>query len=249
MGKHNEFSDIGGKYIWDDKNRVISLEFMYESNYGSILRENKADMTITFDEDLTAGRIEFFGDAFNCGGGATTFNWPEWFLTRDTDKELNKMIPLFAGVDGEEEIVGYHFYRTIEKNDWNNQGFTAFTYVYEDKFKSLAEKTVMPRITREDVINHYIQNHIGSVIERHDTTNYSFLFMGAGTPHGGTQYLLLVKDDGTYHDYSDDFESVSFWGTKRFENVKIDKEAEKVYLHYDFDYEIDLKTGIMCKIN
>ena len=60
--------------------------------------------------------------------------------------------------------------------------------------------------------------------------------------------MLLVNTDGTYHDYARDFESVSLHGEKIFEDVRIDRENEKVYLHYDVDYVIDLKTGEMQKL-
>ena len=35
---------------------------------------------------------------------------------------------------------------------------------------------------------------------------------------------------------------MSFWGTKSFDKIEIDRESEKVYIHYDKDYVFDLKT-------
>ena len=88
----------------------------------------------------------------------------------------------------------------------------------------------------------------GNVLERYDTDAYTFAYMSAGTPHGSSQYLVLIEADGTYRDYSDDFESVSFWGTKVFDNLEIDSTNEKVYFRYDADYEINLKTGGLIRL-
>ncbi len=59
----------------------------------------------------------------------------------------------------------------------------------------------------------------------------------------GTESLIkLNKADGTKLNYDDEFESVSLRGQKRFDSVEIDRENEKVYVHYDKDYVINLKT-------
>lgn len=249
LGKNGEFSELGGKYTWDADNRTISLEFMYSSNYGSILIENHADMTISINEDLTEGYASFTGNPYDGGSVNAWFEWPEWFSERDAETEINAIIPLMADIDGQKELVGYHFYHSVNKTDLNPQDFTAFTYVYEEKFKAASANFEMPEITIEDVINHYQINRVCTLIERFDTEEYTFAYMSAATPHGSSHVLLLIKPDGSYYNYSRDFEPVSIWGTRRFENVKIDKEAEKVYLHYDADYVIDLKTGVLSKAN
>ena len=65
--------------------------------------------------------------------------------------------------------------------------------------------------------------------------------MYSSRTHGGTDVLVKLNEaDGTRIDYDDNFKSVSLCGQKYFKNVVIDKE--KVYLHYDIDYVIDLKT-------
>ena len=91
-------------------------------------------------------------------------------------------------------------------------------------------------------------NRVGNVLERFDTDAYSFVYMSTGTPHGAIQYLLLVNADGSYRDFGEDLQSDSLYGTKKFENVRIDRENQKVYLHYDADYVIDLCTGTMQKM-
>ncbi|MBQ7974372.1 MAG: hypothetical protein IJ300_01615 [Clostridia bacterium] len=57
LGCDNEFSDIGGKYIWNGEDRTISLEMMYRytSKLHTILREKTLNMVINEnDGKLTA---------------------------------------------------------------------------------------------------------------------------------------------------------------------------------------------------
>lgn len=82
-----------------------------------------------------------------------------------------------------------------------------------------------------------------TVKERFETDEYIFLYAFFAHTHGGTQGLIkLNKEDGKRIDYDKSFESVSLYNQKYFEDVRIDRENEKVYLHYDVDYVIDLKT-------
>lgn len=238
LGSDKVFSHIGGRYFWNEEARTISLEFLYENAGGSILTDNHADMTITINDDLTQGVVTFKDDPFLTGSTSTIITWPKWFDER-TNKDINAIIPLVS--ENNEEVLGYHFYISDLTDDWD--GFTAFTYFYDHKLEADLKNIERVSLSREDIIVHYENNRLGNTIKRFDTDGYSFLYMSAGTPHGGTQYLLLVNNDGTWHDYSRDFNSVSLWGTKNFENVIIDEENEKVFLHYDIDYVIDLKTG------
>ncbi len=72
--------------------------------------------------------------------------------------------------------------------------------------------------------------------------------MSLGPPHGSNHFLNRIdKATGKCIWYSQEFTSVSLWGTKVFDNVEIDREREIVTFRYDTDYEIDLKTGKMTK--
>ncbi|MBQ7975334.1 MAG: hypothetical protein IJ300_06565 [Clostridia bacterium] len=243
LGNDGSFSEIGGKYIWDGENRTISLEFIYDNSL--MTYDYNINMRVDMNGDLSEGVVAFAGNPYCKAMLEKDFNWPEWIDDLNgTDVPVKKAIPLtFNG-----EVIGYHLYRTTEKSHWKPNGFYAYTYLYEDKISKIAETVESPVITKEDVINHYQNNHMGSIQERFDTEDYTFAFMSAGTPHGGTHYLVLAGADGSYHNYAEDFQSVSFWGTKLFENVTIDRENEKVYFHYDVDYEIDLKTGELIKL-
>lgn len=243
LGNDGSFSEIGGKYIWDGETRTISLEFIYDNS--SILRDYNMNMTVDMKDDLLDGTVTFTGNPYCKAMLVKDFKWPDWIDDLNgTDEDVKRAIPLIYN----EEVVGYHLYRTTEKSHWKPNGFYAYTYLFEEKIAELSKKVEKPVITKDDVINHYVNNHIGNVIERFDTADYSFAYMSAGTPHGASHYLVLARADGSYRDYSDDFESVSFWGTKVFENVAIDRENEKVYFHYDADYVIDLKTGELSKL-
>ena len=219
---------------------------MYDNDCGELRLKNKADVYTKFDEELKEGKVEFKKDAL-VGGGAMHFTWPEWVEKRDETTKINAIIPLMADIDGKNTIIGYHMYKTVEKDYWNTQGFIAFTYYYEDKLAKALDQVEMPQPTKDDVIDHYMANRLVYRTDRFDAEDYSFLYMKATTNHGGTEYLLLVQNDGTYYDYSNDFESVSLYGNKTFDEVIIDTDEEKVYIHYDVDYVLDLKTGKLIK--
>ena len=51
LGNDNEFSEIGGKYIWNGENRTINLEFMYDNDCGELRLKNKADVYTKFESD------------------------------------------------------------------------------------------------------------------------------------------------------------------------------------------------------
>ncbi len=244
LGNDGSFSEIGGKYIWDGENRTISLEFIYDNS--TIIRDYNINITVDMKDDLSEGTVIFSGNPYCRAMLVKDFNWPYWIdELNGTDEDIKKSIPLVYNGD----VIGYHLYRTTEKSHWKPNGFYAYTYLFEEKIAEISKTVQKPQITKEDVINHYKVNHIGGVLERFDTEDYTFAYMSAGTPHGASQYLVLARADGSYHDYSDNFNSVSFWGTKVFDNVIIDKEKEKVYFRYDTDYIIDLKTGELTKLS
>ena len=68
------------------------------------------------------------------------------------------------------------------------------------------------------------------------------------TPHGATQLLVRVAADGTYRNYAQNFESVSLWGTKTFDEVNVNADQKTVTFGYDKWYEIDLVTGEMATL-
>lgn len=231
LGYDKKFSPIGGKYIWDEKERTISLEFLY-NKWGEFSRDK--DITISFNEAMTEATATF-EEKFHCGGGQEHFDFPE-YVTDDTDIEV--VLPIKA----QDEVIGYYFRRPSATNK-----FTAFTYYYPEKVKE-AEKNYIPepKKTREEIISH-LNNHIGGYIERFDAEDYSFVYYSLAGTSWTAYNLLQVYDDGTYIDYG----KIIYTQNRSPHNLIIDKENEKVTFkyvdryHYEWftNYEIDLKSG------
>ncbi len=233
LGCDGTFSPIGGKYIWNEKERAISLEFLYESS--GVLSNNK-NINITANEDMTEAEVTF-GEVFHCGGYQQRFNFPEYVTD---DAKIEVILPVKANG----EIIGYYFRRPSEGNK-----FTAFTYWYPEKFKEAENNyTPYPHKTREDIIAHFVNYHsVGEPRERFDTDNYSFVYISVAGTSWTSYNLLQVYDDGTYIDYGKEINTRN----RAPQNLIVDKGNEKVTFKYVdrynsewfTKYEIDLKTG------
>ena len=104
---------------------------------------------------------------------------------------------------------------------------------------------VSPKLTYENILKYFTEDLWGDIIDRVDTDYCTFLYIRQGTNHGSHEFLVRIDRNGAYKNYADDFKSVSLWGTKDFRDVII--KDEKVFLHYDVDYVIDLKSGVLSK--
>ena len=239
LGYDNAFSPIGGKFIWSEKERTISLEFLYQ-NSGICISRDKS-IHISANEDMTEAEATF-NEVLHCGGGQEHFTFPE-YMTDDTDIET--VMPIKAN----DEIIGYYFRRPSK-----DYKFTAFTYYYPEKVKE-AEKTFVPykNKTRETVIGHFVSNHsVGEPRERFDAENYSFVYISVAGTSWTSYNLLQVYDDGTYIDYGE----IIYTQNRSPHNLIIDKKNEKVTFkyvdryHYEWftNYEIDLKSGTIKEI-
>ena len=233
LGYDGAFSPIGGKFIWNEKDRTISLEFLYESGYN--ISEDK-NINITVNENMTEAEATF-EQMFHCGGNQQHFSFPD-YVTDDANVEV--VLPIKA----EGEIIGYYFRRPSKENK-----FTAFTYYYPEKLEE-AEKiyTPAPYKTREEIIGHFTGVHsFGVPVERFDTDDYSFVYISVAGTSWTSYSLLQAYDDGTYIDYRD----IIAMRNRSPVNLLIDRENEKVtFKHVDrytrewfTDYEIDLKSG------
>ncbi len=233
LGYNGAFSPIGGKFIWNEADRTISLEFLYESS--GVLSNNK-NIIITANEDMTEA-VAAFEEVFHCDGGSEHFTFPD-YVTDDADIEV--VLPIKA----EDEVIGYYFRRPLKENK-----FTAFTYYYPEKFKE-AEKNYIPapHKTREEIISHFVERHtVGGPDERFDTDNYSFVYLSLAGTSWTAYNLLQAYDDGTYIDYKDEINTLN----RSPQNLVIDRENEKITFKYAdrynsewfTNYEIDLKAG------
>lgn len=233
LGYDGAFSPIGGKFIWNEAERTISLEFLYGS---SKALSNDKNIIITANEDMTEASATF-EEVLHCGGYHEYFNFPD-YVTDDSDIEV--VLPIKA----QGEIIGYYFRRPSKDNK-----FTAFTYYYPEKVEE-AEKvyTPDPHKTREDIIAHFVNYHsVSEPIERFDTDNYSFVYISVAGTSWTSYNLLQAYDDGTYIDYHDEIHMRN----RSPVNLVLDRENEKVtFKHVDrytsewfTNYEIDLKAG------
>ena len=274
LGGFKEYNDLGGRYFYNDETRTLSLEILY-GNHAEVmgtLFDNAADITYSLSDDKSHIIAQFgFNDMFSVGGNITEDDG----LRAELNKKGECIIPVMVVIDGEEKQLGYYFahdskhyeqtgYRTADGGFTDGYGYNftgGETEVYElqdtrvsfysisvafaEEIGATVEHPVLTK--REEVEKDWRLHRWNKVTEKFVTDDYTFIYAGFyGGPHGGAyESLLLIDDDGNYKNFADDLESVSLYGQKTFENVTIDRENEKCYLHYDIDYVIDLRTGEM----
>ena len=240
LGYDNAFSPIGGKFIWNEKERTISLEFLHD-NFSNLSSDRNVE--ITANETMTEAEATF-EEVLHCGGMKETYKSPE-YVTDDAD--IDVIMPIKA----DSETIGYYFRKTLADNT-----FKSFTYWYPEKVKEAENKNYKPYpyTTREDTISHFLNYHcVGGPRERFDTDDYSFVYISVAGTSWTSYNLLQVWDDGTYIDYGKEIQMRN----RSPQNLVIDRENEKVtFKHVDrytsewyTDYEIDLKKGKIKAIN
>lgn len=169
LGYDGAFSPIGGKFIWNEKERTISLEFLYD-NFSNLSSDRNIE--ITANETMTEAEATF-EEVLHCGGMKETYKFPE-YVTDDADIEV--IMPIKANG----ETIGFYFRKTLDDNS-----FKAFTYWYPEKIKEAENDNYKPYpyTTREDTISHFLNYHcVGEPREQFDTDNYSFVYISvAGT--------------------------------------------------------------------
>ena len=234
LGADNEFSKIGGKYIWNAEKRTIELELIYRYPY-SMRRMMEG---LHYNIVLTEGNGVLIAEPAKAplDGG---------YILCEKETPDNSMIPVMNN----DEIIGYRCkfpeMRFVNNEDgYSMEEFqTPVEYFYVDKVEEMIFKAGNVQITAQDWLNYYKNHTLMTVKDSFETEDYIFLYSFFSGIHEGTDGLIkLSKKDGTKVNYADNFESVSRYGGKRFEDVTIDRENEKVYLHYDVDYVIDLKS-------
>lgn len=236
LGKDNEFSDVGGKYVWNGEERTISLEMMYRytSKLHDILREKTLNMVLNeMDGKLIA---EFIPTAITNGSILGLEMLPDGAIVPVYYE--NEIIGFRCRFPDMELIHGEDGKYTLEKREYQ----TSVDYYYMDKIVKIIEDAVPVIPTAEEWLTYKEQN-MCTIKQKFETDEYLFLYMSQPNTHGGTHILeKFDKATGELEYYNKHFKSVSLYGQMYFENVTIDEENEKVYLHYDVDYVIDLKT-------
>lgn len=236
LGSDNEFSDLGGKYIWNETERTISLEMIYRytSELHGILRGKSLNMVINESDGVLVA--EFVPVAITGGSILGVGACP-----------ANSIMPVMYNG----EVIGYQckfpnlelFYVGGDEGFRLIEGHQASVdYYYVDKITEIISGVEPVKPTAQDWLTYY-ENNMYNIFQQFETDEYLFLYMWQPSTHGSSQFLVkLDKESGNKVAYSNEFPSVSLYGQRYFENVVIDEENEKVYLHYDVDYVIDLKT-------
>lgn len=236
LGNDNEYSDIGGKYIWNGESRTIDLEMVYDntSEILDVLKEKNLNAIV----DYSTGVVEFERAPIISGGFSASGESNGDNLTHDGEM----ICQMF-------DFKNLYFYD--ESGTHSLKQNTDRIYYWDvNKIKEITSEMQKAEPTYEDWLYYYQYNTLSDVLDEYETDEYKFMYISHGNTHGATQALVkLNKNDGTRICYDNNFESVSLHGQKYFEDVVIDKENEKVYLHYDVDYVIDLKTDKIEQIN
>lgn len=232
------FSEIGARYFWDDKNRTISVEFIYDNSYDFLRLCNEKHL----NADVKDGVLTLSSDPIRYGSMQSNLkNGIGEIYYNDALVGYSLKLPKYYFLYANDEEC--QFVRDDEPHGiiyWNMDAI-------EDALSGI--KPAMP--TREEQINHYLVD-MGSFYDvkaRLDTEDYTFLYLRLqGVMHGGSEFLFRISDDGEKVNYADEFESVSYGGGKFFDNTKLDSEERRFYFRYDKDYVIDLDSGVMTAL-
>lgn len=232
LGGDNTFSDILGRYIWNPEDRTISLEVAYDNSVMELLREKQLNMTI----DYATGTISFTPEPIPMMSGDV------WAVGTMQSNRVN------LTYKGEVvcRVLQYDNINFYENNGVYSPQKEPFVLKYFDidKLTELLQDIEPAQPTYLDWLNFFEKNTLSSVIDSVETDDYIFMYMNFPNSHGSSDGLVkLDKNTGACIQFDERFQSVSFWGNKDFKNVEIDKENETVFLHYDVDYLIDLKTN------
>lgn len=125
--------------------------------------------------------------------------------------------------------------------------------LYNAKYEwSEAERTISLSVLTHgyDEVIDFVEKSdfpVGTVYDRFDTEDYTFVYMVVSLRDGGHEKIFRVGKNGGFIEYEKMFKSVSYNGSREFENTFLDKENETFKFHYDFDYVIDLKTGAITR--
>ncbi len=239
LGKDNDFSLIGGKFIWSESERTIKLEFMYD-NADNIIPQSIV-MNVAVNDDISEGAATFV-EKFHCGGGSV-FNSDE-----ESAFQKNNIDILFP-IKAQEEIIGY-FLRRPSKDYL----YPSILYLYPEKFEEAIKLYTPLQInSREEVINHFCTYHsVGSISQRFDADEYSFVQITTALTSDSVNYLIQAYDDGRYIDYLDGIHN----SKQSIRNLIIDEQNQKVTFKYEdrynsdwfTNYEIDLKLGTIKEV-
>lgn len=237
LGMNNAFSETGGKYIWNPEERTITLESAYRYPYSMRTMLEDAGYNINLKKTDYTYRLEAEPVSAPLTGG---------YILLEEEIPDNSMVSVFY----RDELIGYRcrFPELWVESDENGvyqskEIQTTVEYFFTEKVEDMVFQAGVVIPTIENWMTYFEKNTMSTILDRFETEEYLFLYLSSHTPHGSIQRLIkITKEDGSKLEYSDQFESVSLHGQKRFDKVEIDREKEMVLIHYDKDYIIDLNT-------
>lgn len=229
FGNDNSFSKYNAKYIWNDTNRIISLEILTD-NFSEIKASDNIGFKLYAEGENLQIEINKFADVFS---NSVRVDEPK-SLFYDGKKIAECFSSKYAKFENGDIVI----------EDLKN--LVCFDIpAITDAINSMDRQP-----TYNEVIKHIEENYlpVGTVYDRIDTDEYTFIYMVVSLRDGGHEALLRIDKEGNFTKYHEQFKSVSYNGSRKFENLLIDKNNETVSFHYDYDYIIDLKTGTMTRI-
>lgn len=236
LGLNNGFSETGGCYIWNPELRTITLESAYRYPYSMRNMLEDSGYNINLKKTDYTYRLEAEPVSSPLTGG---------YILLEEEIPDNSMIPVFY----RDELIGYRCRFPDLWVEWEDGAYhgrevqTTVEYFFTEKVEDMIFQAGTVNPTVENWLDYFERYTACTIKEQFETEEYLFLYLATHTPHGNIERLIKIsKTDGSKLEYSDQFESVSLHGQKRFDKVEIDREKETVLIHYDKDYIIDLNT-------
>ncbi len=238
IGEDGTFSNLGGKYIWNPKERTIKLYYLYPNAAETVKLLNKYH----YDMEIHDTNVQFIPGIES--PGITTF-------FSDIFRIYNRQEAVFS-LYYDNTIVGYNVcvYTKRFVHDENSEKIEIreFPYSFEFYYQDVVERIVNVDgtydVSRDDVAKELLENGLGTLKDRYDSDRYTFLYYSQPTPHGTSEVIAYITNNGMYSLYGDKIDFTGY--TRTFKNLVIDKESQIVtfnVLGSDKSYTLDLKTG------
>ena len=226
IGSDNDFSSIGGKYIWDPNERTIKLEYLYDNKHSLVEIQNKYKYGIKIENTIAS----FVPDIVSPAWVTTDFSG----MYENYSQRRESIIPIYYISASEENIIGYNFYseyKYFQYSDNSNPSLEemvyTFNYFYRDKIEKIMSDKGEATFDRATVIEQYLQSGMAEIIERYDNKEYSFLYLSQPTSRGENEFLFYVRNDGSYENINSKLPQGK-GNTRAFKDLIINEENETV---------------------
>ncbi len=211
----NAFSDIGGKFIWNEEDRTINLEFIYETIPYSVLENYRLDI---IDSDLNFSR-----NISDHNGVSVQFK-------NENLKDARRLlIPVYY--NGQTQ-VGYVlktptklYYLNANGKGYLKDSTKIIPYLNEDILNSIEPNVKKTGYSMGDIVDMHLEQWNGEITDRYTGDSYLFLRITQETVRGDNDLLLYIRDDGSY-EYIHDLLPETYSTTRSITNFKINEATE-----------------------